>query len=120
MLKRSTAVNACKHFYSYYIPGAETGKEQPSVLSGVVKENQRPVRTLTRAARNKKKRKLNDLESDSTAVESEEEFMLSNRSHSKFPTHSCVLSPSLPSVSFTLRIYLLQLGGRRICCFRCR
>ncbi|XP_038145858.1 remodeling and spacing factor 1 [Cyprinodon tularosa] len=60
--------------------GAETGKEQPSVLSGVVKENQRPIRTLTRAARNKKKRKLNDLESDSTAVESEEEFMLSNSS----------------------------------------
>ncbi|XP_047247666.1 remodeling and spacing factor 1 isoform X1 [Girardinichthys multiradiatus] len=60
--------------------GAETGKEIPTVLSEVVKENQRPIRSQTRAVRNKKKRRLNDLESDSTAIESEEEFMLSNSS----------------------------------------
>ncbi|XP_036005987.1 remodeling and spacing factor 1 isoform X2 [Fundulus heteroclitus] len=60
--------------------GAETGKESGGVLSEAVKENQRPIRTQTRAARNKKKRRLNDLESDSTAIESEEEFMLSNSS----------------------------------------
>ncbi|XP_043974608.1 remodeling and spacing factor 1 isoform X2 [Gambusia affinis] len=60
--------------------GAETGKEIPSVLSEGVKENQRPIRTQSRTARNKKRRRLNDLESDSTAIESEEEFMLSNSS----------------------------------------
>ncbi|KAM4742300.1 remodeling and spacing factor 1 isoform 2-T3 [Anableps anableps] len=60
--------------------GAETGKEIPSVLSEVAKENQQSIRTQTRAVRNKKKRRLNDLESDSTAIESEEEFMLSNSS----------------------------------------
>ncbi|XP_007552408.1 remodeling and spacing factor 1 isoform X1 [Poecilia formosa] len=60
--------------------GAETGKEIPSVLSEGVKENQRPIRTQSRTARSKKRRRLNDLESDSTAIESEEEFMLSNSS----------------------------------------
>ncbi|XP_041850722.1 remodeling and spacing factor 1 [Melanotaenia boesemani] len=56
------------------------GKDISSVLSERGKESQRPIRNQSRAARNRKKRRLNDLESDSTAAESEDEFMLSNSS----------------------------------------
>ncbi|XP_054598224.1 remodeling and spacing factor 1 isoform X4 [Nothobranchius furzeri] len=44
------------------------------------KQSQQPVRNQSRSARSRKRRRLNDLESDSTAVESEDEFMLSNSS----------------------------------------
>ncbi|XP_072248121.1 remodeling and spacing factor 1 isoform X2 [Leuresthes tenuis] len=60
--------------------GAGKGQEITSILSEDSKESQRPIRSQTRAARNRKKRRLNDLESDSTAAESEDEFMLSNSS----------------------------------------
>lgn len=59
--------------------GAGQGKEITPVLSDDGKESQRPIRSQGRPARNRKKRRLNDLESDSTAAESEDEFMLSNR-----------------------------------------
>lgn len=45
----------------------------------VLSESQRPIRSQGRAARSRRRRRLNDLESDSTAAESEDEFMLSNR-----------------------------------------
>ncbi|XP_017293498.1 remodeling and spacing factor 1 isoform X2 [Kryptolebias marmoratus] len=60
--------------------GAGTGKDITSVLSDDGKDGQRPIRSQTRLARNRKKRRLNDLESDSTAIESEDEFLLSNSS----------------------------------------
>ncbi|XP_054453366.1 remodeling and spacing factor 1 isoform X2 [Anoplopoma fimbria] len=44
------------------------------------KGSQRPIRSQAISARNRKRRRLNDLESDSTAAESEDEFMLSNSS----------------------------------------
>lgn len=50
-----------------------------SVLSEDGKESQRPLRTQAHSARNRKRRRLNDLESDSTAAESEDEFMITNR-----------------------------------------
>ncbi|XP_069569071.1 remodeling and spacing factor 1 isoform X2 [Brachyistius frenatus] len=60
--------------------GAGRGNEITAILSEDGKEGQRPIRSQTRAARNRKRRRLNDLESDSTAAESEDEFMLSNSS----------------------------------------
>ncbi|XP_037533581.1 remodeling and spacing factor 1 isoform X2 [Nematolebias whitei] len=60
--------------------GAGRGKDIASVLSEDGKDSQRPIRNQTRSARNRKRRRLNDLESDSTAVESEDEFLLSNSS----------------------------------------
>ncbi|XP_027135849.1 remodeling and spacing factor 1 isoform X1 [Larimichthys crocea] len=59
--------------------GAEQGKDITAVLSEDGK-GQRPIRSQARSARNRKRRRLNDLESDSTAAESEDEFMLSNSS----------------------------------------
>lgn len=59
--------------------GAGQGKDITAILPEDGKESQRPIRSQVHAARNKKKRRLNDLESDSTAAESEDEFMLSNR-----------------------------------------
>lgn len=64
---------------SYSDVGAGQGKEIASILSDDGKESQRPVRGPAHSARNRKKRRLNDLESDSTAAESEDEFMISNR-----------------------------------------
>ncbi|XP_013871351.1 remodeling and spacing factor 1 [Austrofundulus limnaeus] len=60
--------------------GAERGKEVTPALPEDGKVSQRPIRNQTRSARSRKKRRLNDLESDSTAVESEDEFQLSNSS----------------------------------------
>ncbi|KAM6932932.1 remodeling and spacing factor 1 [Xenentodon cancila] len=59
---------------------AERGPDITAVPSEDGKESQRPIRSQSRTARNRKKRRLNDLESDSTAAESEDEFMLSNSS----------------------------------------
>nr|XP_020479210.1 remodeling and spacing factor 1 isoform X2 [Monopterus albus] len=56
------------------------GKDVTAILSEEGKESQRPIRSRAHPARNRKKRRLNDLESDSTAAESEDEFMLSNSS----------------------------------------
>ncbi|XP_039986557.1 remodeling and spacing factor 1 isoform X3 [Xiphias gladius] len=56
------------------------GKDITAILSEDGKESQRPIRSQAHSARNRKKRRLNDLESDSTAAESEDEFMLSNSS----------------------------------------
>lgn len=53
------------------------GKDIASILSE--KENQQPVTSQAHSACNRKKRRLIDLESDSTVAESEDEFMLSNR-----------------------------------------
>lgn len=53
------------------------GKDIASILSE--KENQQPVTSHAHSAYNRKKRRLIDLESDSTVAESEDEFMLSNR-----------------------------------------
>lgn len=76
--------------------GAGRGKDLPTSLSEDGKESQRPIRSQTHAARNRKKRRLNDLESDSTAAESEDEFMLSNRWHSGFsPDFSLILFAGL-------------------------
>lgn len=59
--------------------GAGRGRDITAILSEDGKESQRPIRSQAHSARNRKKRRLNDLESDSTAAESEDEFMLSNR-----------------------------------------
>ncbi|XP_041797032.1 remodeling and spacing factor 1 isoform X2 [Chelmon rostratus] len=55
-------------------------KDITAIQSEDGKESQRPIRSQAYSARNRKKRRLNDLESDSTAAESEDEFMLSNSS----------------------------------------
>ncbi|KAI3353682.1 hypothetical protein L3Q82_004829 [Scortum barcoo] len=60
------------------ICGAGRGKDIAAILPDDGKESQRPIRSQVHAARNRKRRRLNDLESDSTAAESEDEFMLSN------------------------------------------
>ncbi|XP_029027384.1 remodeling and spacing factor 1 isoform X2 [Betta splendens] len=61
--------------------GAGRGKDiTAAILSEEGRESRRPIRSQCRPARNRKKRRLNDLESDSTAAESEDEFMLSNSS----------------------------------------
>ncbi|XP_049922399.1 remodeling and spacing factor 1 isoform X1 [Epinephelus moara] len=60
--------------------GAGRGRDINTILSEEGKESQRPIRSQAPSARNRKKRRLNDLESDSTAAESEDEFMLSNSS----------------------------------------
>lgn len=52
-------------------------KEMTSILSE--KEIHRPVTSQARSARIAKKRRLRDLESDSTGAESEDDFMMSNR-----------------------------------------
>lgn len=59
--------------------GGGRGKDMAYILSEEGKETQRPIRSQARSARNRRRRRLNDLESDSTVAESEEEFMLSNR-----------------------------------------
>ncbi|XP_019961067.2 remodeling and spacing factor 1 isoform X2 [Paralichthys olivaceus] len=59
---------------------AERSKDVTPILSEDRKESQRPIRSQARSVRSRKKRRLNDLESDSTAAESEDEFMLSNSS----------------------------------------
>lgn len=43
------------------------------------RESQRPIRSQTCSAINRKRRRFNDLEGDSTPAESEDEFLLSNR-----------------------------------------
>ncbi|KAJ3590255.1 hypothetical protein NHX12_008209 [Muraenolepis orangiensis] len=58
--------------------GPVRGKDIKTILSDEGKESERPIKSQARTARNRKRRRLNDLESDSTAAESEEEFMLSN------------------------------------------
>ncbi|XP_026229146.1 remodeling and spacing factor 1 isoform X2 [Anabas testudineus] len=60
--------------------GTGRGRDISAILSEEGKESQRPIRSQGRPSRSRKKRRLNDLESDSTAVESEDEFMLSNSS----------------------------------------
>ena len=55
------------------------GKDINTILSDEGKQTEQPIKSQARLARNRKRRRLNDLESDSTAAESEEEFMLSNR-----------------------------------------
>uniref|UniRef100_A0A1A8H7L9 Remodeling and spacing factor 1 n=1 Tax=Nothobranchius korthausae TaxID=1143690 RepID=A0A1A8H7L9_9TELE len=60
--------------------GAGRGNDITAVLPEDGKQSQQPVRNQSRSARSRKRRRLNDLESDSTAVESEDEFMLSNSS----------------------------------------
>ncbi|XP_063762852.1 remodeling and spacing factor 1 isoform X2 [Eleginops maclovinus] len=60
--------------------GAGRGRNLTAILSEDGKESQRPIRGQAHSARNRKRRRLNDLESDSTAAESEDEFMLSNSS----------------------------------------
>ncbi|XP_076590971.1 remodeling and spacing factor 1 [Chaetodon auriga] len=60
--------------------GAGQDKDITAIQSEDGKESQRPIRSQAHSARNRKKRRLNDLESDSTAAESEDEFMLSNSS----------------------------------------
>uniref|UniRef100_A0A3Q1FZ73 Remodeling and spacing factor 1-like n=1 Tax=Acanthochromis polyacanthus TaxID=80966 RepID=A0A3Q1FZ73_9TELE len=58
--------------------GTGQGRDITSILSEDGKESQRPIRSQTHAAR--RRRRLNDLESDSTAVDSEDEFLISNSS----------------------------------------
>ncbi|XP_068572767.1 remodeling and spacing factor 1 isoform X2 [Cebidichthys violaceus] len=61
--------------------GAGRGRDIGAILSEEGgKGSQRPIRSQAHSARNRKRRRLNDLESDSTAAESEDEFMLSNSS----------------------------------------
>ncbi|KAL6115661.1 rsf1 [Pungitius sinensis] len=61
--------------------GAGRGRDIAAILSeDGAKGSQRPIRSQALSARNRKRRRLNDLESDSTAAESEDEFMLSNSS----------------------------------------
>uniref|UniRef100_A0A665TD03 Remodeling and spacing factor 1 n=1 Tax=Echeneis naucrates TaxID=173247 RepID=A0A665TD03_ECHNA len=60
--------------------GTGQDKDISGILSEDTKESQRPIKSQVHTARNRKKRRLNDLESDSTAAESEDEFMLSNSS----------------------------------------
>nr|XP_043887294.1 remodeling and spacing factor 1 isoform X2 [Solea senegalensis] len=60
--------------------GTGPGKEINTMPAEDGKESQRPIRSQAHFVRSRKKRRLNDLESDSTAAESEDEFMLSNSS----------------------------------------
>ncbi|XP_058489843.1 remodeling and spacing factor 1 isoform X2 [Solea solea] len=60
--------------------GTGPGKEISTIPAEDGKESQRPIRSQAHFVRSRKKRRLNDLESDSTAAESEDEFMLSNSS----------------------------------------
>lgn len=62
------------------LTGAGRGKDMATILSEEGKENGRPPKANS-AHRRKKRRRLNDLDSDSTLEEeeSEEEFRLSNR-----------------------------------------
>ena len=63
----------------FFTAGAVRGKDINTILSDEGKQTEQPIKSQARLARNRKRRRLNDLESDSTAAESEEEFMLSNR-----------------------------------------
>ncbi|XP_053728745.1 remodeling and spacing factor 1 [Synchiropus splendidus] len=58
------------------------GRRLAAVLSA--SEKRGPASSPARSTQSKKRRRLNDLESDSTAVESEDEFMLSNSSEEDF------------------------------------
>ncbi|XP_067103044.1 remodeling and spacing factor 1 [Osmerus mordax] len=60
--------------------GTGRGKDMANILSEEGKEKRRPVRSQAASSRNRKRRRLNDLESDSTAAESEDEFQLSSSS----------------------------------------
>ena len=61
------------------VVGTGRGKDMANILSEEGKEKRRPVRSQAASSRNRKRRRLNDLESDSTAAESEDEFQLSSR-----------------------------------------
>ncbi|XP_067363418.1 remodeling and spacing factor 1 isoform X2 [Channa argus] len=67
-------------FRDLCVVGAGRGKDITTILTEDGKQSQRPVRSQAHSPRSRKKRRLNDLESDSTAAESEDEFMLSNSS----------------------------------------
>ena len=55
------------------------GKDIATILSEEGKEKRGPTTAQAPPTRSRKRRRLNDLESDSTAAESEEEFQLSAR-----------------------------------------
>ncbi|TNN01540.1 hypothetical protein fugu_010922 [Takifugu bimaculatus] len=59
--------------------GAGSGKDLAN-FSEDNRESQRPIRSQTCPAINRKRRRFNDLEGDSTPAESEDEFLLSNSS----------------------------------------
>lgn len=58
--------------------GAGSGKDLAN-FSEDNRGSQRPIRSQTCSAINRKRRRFNDLEGDSTPAESEDEFLLSNR-----------------------------------------
>ncbi|KAL0973111.1 hypothetical protein UPYG_G00199100 [Umbra pygmaea] len=64
--------------------GEGQGKDMAAVLSEVGKEKRRPTVSQGLHTRSRKRRRLNDLESDSTAAESEEEFQLSASTEGEF------------------------------------
>ncbi|KAJ7995718.1 hypothetical protein DPEC_G00247500, partial [Dallia pectoralis] len=57
--------------------GVGRGKDMATILSEEEKEKRQPTLARGPPTRSRKRRRLNDLESDSTAAESEEEFQLS-------------------------------------------
>ncbi|XP_010868195.3 remodeling and spacing factor 1 isoform X2 [Esox lucius] len=57
--------------------GVGRGKDMATILSEEGKEKRQPILAQAPPTRSRKRRRLNDLESDSTAAESEEEFQLS-------------------------------------------
>lgn len=56
--------------------GAGSGKDSANFSED---NRERPIRSQTCSAINRKRRRFNDLEGDSTPAESEDEFLLSNR-----------------------------------------
>lgn len=61
--------------------GPEMFKCRPKEITSILSEKEihRPVASQARSARITKKRRLRDLESDSTGAESEDDFVMSNR-----------------------------------------
>lgn len=65
----------------FHMSGPEMFKCRPKEITSILSEKEihRPVASQARSARIAKKRRLRDLESDSTGAESEDDFVMSNR-----------------------------------------
>lgn len=65
----------------FHRSGPEMFKCRPKEITSILSEKEihRPVASQARSARITKKRRLRDLESDSTGAESEDDFVMSNR-----------------------------------------
>lgn len=97
----------------FHMIGPEMFKCRPKEITSILSEKEihRPVASQARSARIAKKRRLRDLESDSTGAESEDDFVMSNRWGEA--THmSCVwmalLSYLLFILPYSFIVFLLE------------